>query len=216
MDLPTKRSGQVTGDQESTALQVAKEAGIDADCVWAGVSPDEKQGIIRDMKAAGEKVAMVGDGINDSPALATADVGIAMASGTDVAVEAADIVIMRSLLDVPAALHLTRTIFRRIKLNLWWACMYNVIGIPFAMGFFLPFGLHLHPMAAGAAMAASSVSVVCSSLLIKFWKRPVWMTEAGVGEVGGKTMFRDKHSWWRFWQRGRGAGYEPLRDEEQS
>lgn len=199
---------------------MAKEAGIDADCVWFGVSPNEKQDIIREMKTAGEKVAMVGDGINDSPALATADVGIAMASGTDVAVEAADIVIMRSLIDVPAALHLSRTIFRRIKLNLWWACMYNVVGIPFAMGFFLPFGLHLHPMAAGAAMAASSVSVVCSSLLLKFWRRPAWMTEAGVEEVEGKIAFRDEHAWWQFWRHGGllrgGAGYEPLRDEERS
>lgn len=213
----------VTGDQESTALGVAKEAGIDANMIWAGVSPDEKQEIVQRMKAAGEIVAMVGDGINDSPALATAHVGIAMASGTDVAMEAADMVIMRpqSLLDVPAALHLSRTIFRRIKLNLWWACMYNVIGIPFAMGFFLPFGWHLHPMAAGAAMAASSVTVVCSSLLLKFWKRPQWMTEGGVevDEEGGKVVFKDAKPWWAFWRksrRGVGAGYEPLRDLENS
>ena len=98
--------------------------------------------------------------------------------------------------------------------------MYNVVGIPFAMGFFLPFGLHLHPMAAGAAMAASSVSVVCSSLLLKFWRRPAWMTEAGVEEVEGKIAFRDEHAWWQFWRHGGllrgGAGYEPLRDEERS
>jgi len=215
---------QVTGDQEATALQVAKEVGIDSSMVFAGVSPDEKQDIVRRMKASGDCVAMVGDGINDSPALATADVGIAMASGTDVAMEAADIVIMRpqSLLDVPASLHLARTIFRRIKLNLWWACMYNVVGIPFAMGFFLPFGLHLHPMAAGAAMAASSVSVVCSSLLLKFWRRPQWMTEARVEAVQGddeRTLYRDATSWWAFLRRGGrlargGEGYQPLRDVE--
>ncbi|KZF22112.1 heavy metal translocatin [Xylona heveae TC161] len=175
----------VTGDQLSTAQAVAALAGIPPENVYAGVSPDQKQAIIREIQSTGspsrrgpQVVAMVGDGINDSPALATADVGIAMASGTDVAVEAADIVLMRSddLLDVPTSLHLAKTIFRRIRLNLVWACMYNVLGLPFAMGFFLPLGWHLHPMAAGAAMAASSVSVVGSSLLLKFWKRPAWMS----------------------------------------
>lgn len=94
--------------------------------------------------------------------------------------EAADIVLMRqnhALADVPASLHLARTTFRRIRLNLFWAVVYNLIGIPFAMGVFLPWGLHLHPMMAGFAMAASSVSVVCSSLLLKRWKRPKWMVD---------------------------------------
>ena len=177
----------VTGDQRSTALSVARAVGIPADNVHAGVSPDQKQAIIRQLQAQGECIAMVGDGINDSPALATADVGIAMSSGTDVAMEAADIVLMRptDLMDVPASLHLARSIFGRIKLNLAWACGYNVIGLPFAMGVFLPFGWHLHPMAAGAAMAASSVSVVASSLLLKFWKRPRWMEEALMANKGG-------------------------------
>lgn len=177
----------VTGDQRSTALAVAKTVGISADMVFAGVSPDEKQDIIRRFQEQGETVAMVGDGINDSPALATADVGIAMASGTDVAMEAADIVLMRpnDLMDVPASIQLARSIFNRIKLNLTWACLYNVIGLPFAMGLFLPLGWHLHPMAAGAAMAASSVSVVCSSLLLKLWKRPKWMDQALLQEKGG-------------------------------
>ncbi|KAK0617983.1 E1-E2 ATPase-domain-containing protein [Bombardia bombarda] len=167
----------VTGDQRSTAVAVAAAVGIDAEHVHAGVSPDQKQAIIRQLQEAGEIVAMVGDGINDSPALATADVGIAMSSGTDVAMEAADVVLMRpnDLMDIPAALHLARTIFRRIKSNMLWACMYNIIGLPFAMGFFLPLGWHIHPMGAGAAMAASSVSVVLSSLFLKFWKRPKWM-----------------------------------------
>ncbi|KAI1743202.1 heavy metal translocatin [Xylaria scruposa] len=188
----------VTGDQRSTALAVASQVGIDADDVFAGVSPDQKQEIILQFKEKGECVAMVGDGINDSPALATADVGIAMASGTDVAMEAADVVLMRpnQLMDVPAALCLARTIFTRIKLNLAWACVYNLIGLPFAMGLFLPLGFHLHPMAAGAAMATSSVSVVVSSLLLKFWKRPGWMDEALLAEKGGIK------------KRGRGWGFD--------
>ncbi|KAJ3501712.1 hypothetical protein NM208_g16881 [Fusarium decemcellulare] len=130
----------VTGDQRSTALSVAAAVGISPDNVYAGVSPDQKQAILKQIQDQGEVVAMVGDGINDSPALATADVGIAMASGTDIAMEAADLVLMRpnDLMDIPAALNLTRCIFRRIKLNLAWACMYNLIGLPIAMGFFLP------------------------------------------------------------------------------
>ena len=187
------KSAIVTGDQRSTALAVARLVGIPPENVHAGVSPDQKQEIIRSLQAQGECVAMVGDGINDSPALATADVGIAMSSGTDVAMEAADVVLMRPnhLMDIPASIHLARSIFNRIKLNLSWACGYNVIGLPFAMGVFLPFGYHLHPMAAGASMAASSVSVVCSSLLLKFWKRPQWMEDV-VEEEKGQLRRRGK------------------------
>ena len=187
----------VTGDQHSTALTVASQVGIPQHLVWSGVSPDDKRLIISNMKSEGSTlgsglnngevfIAMVGDGINDSPALATADVGVAMASGTDVAVEAADIVLMKpnSLLDIPAALHLSRKIFGRIKANLVWACMYNVVGLPFAMGVFLPLGWHLHPMAAAAAMALSSVSVVCSSLGLRWWRRPAWMTVEGMEKEG--------------------------------
>lgn len=176
----------VTGDQRSTAIAVARLVGIPTENVHAGVTPDQKQEIIRQLQSQGECVAMVGDGINDSPALATADVGIAMSSGTDVAMEAADVVLMRpdNLMDIPASIQLARSIFNRIKLNLTWACGYNVIGLPFAMGIFLPFGWHLHPMAAGAAMALSSVSVVASSLLLKFWKRPRWMEDAVLEEKG--------------------------------
>ncbi|KAI1119064.1 heavy metal translocatin [Nemania sp. NC0429] len=188
----------VTGDQRSTALAVASQVGIAAENVFAGVSPDQKQEIILQFKEKGECVAMVGDGVNDSPALATADVGIAMASGTDVAMEAADVVLMRpnQLMDVPASLCLARTIFTRIKVNLGWACVYNLVGLPFAMGLFLPLGFHLHPMAAGAAMATSSVSVVVSSLLLKFWKRPAWLDEALLTEKGGLK------------KRGRGWGFD--------
>ncbi|KAK7427534.1 Cu(2+)-transporting P-type ATPase [Neonectria magnoliae] len=212
----------VTGDQKSTALAVAAAVGISPDNVYAGVSPDQKQAILKQIQARGEIVGMVGDGINDSPALATADVGIAMASGTDVAMEAADVVLMRptDLMDIPAALHLSRHIFRRIKLNLAWACMYNVIGLPIAMGFFLPLGFHMHPMMAGFAMACSSVSVVVSSLLLKFWKRPRWMDEAAAPKGGLRWMSgRGVVGWWReTFGRLRGAnkeeGYVPLADLE--
>ncbi|KAK4153277.1 E1-E2 ATPase-domain-containing protein [Chaetomidium leptoderma] len=181
------RTAMVTGDQRGTALAVAAAVGIDAADVYAGVSPDQKQAIIQQLQEGGAVVAMVGDGINDSPALATADVGIAMSSGTDVAMEAADVVLMRpnNLMDIPAALNLARTIFRRIKMNLLWACLYNAVGLPFAMGLFLPLGFHMHPMMAGAAMAASSVSVVTSSLFLKLWKRPRWMDEVEAEEKGG-------------------------------
>jgi len=196
LSLMNITSSIVTGDSLSTALAIAALVNIPPSHVHASATPDEKQSIIRSLQAAGHTVAMVGDGINDSPALATADVGISLASGTDVAMEAADVVLMRpdDLLDVPAALHLARTIFRRIKLNLLWACGYNLIGLPFAMGFFLPWGLSLHPMAAGAAMACSSVSVVVSSLLLKFWRRPLWMDVEYLEREGR----RPRGKWWRF------------------
>lgn len=169
----------VTGDQEAAAQHVAALVGIPPSNVHAGVLPSGKQEIIESLQRSGHIVAMVGDGINDSPALATADVGISLASGTDVAMEAADVVLMKptQLLDIPASLHLSKTIFRRIKYNLLLSCFYNAIGLPVAMGFLLPWGITLPPLAAGAAMACSSVTVVVSSLLLKFWRRPGWMVE---------------------------------------
>ena len=213
----------VTGDQRSTALAVASAVGISADNVYAGVSPDQKQAIVAQIQESGEIVGMVGDGINDSPALATADVGIAMASGTDVAMEAADVVLMRptDLMDIPAALSLTRTIFFRIKMNLAWACVYNLIGLPIAMGFFLPFGVNLHPIMAGMAMACSSVTVVVSSLLLNLWKRPRWMDEAANGGKSGErwVMGSGVIGWVREMvgsrrRKGEEEGYVPLQTIE--
>ncbi|KAJ5779566.1 ATPase P-type K/Mg/Cd/Cu/Zn/Na/Ca/Na/H-transporter [Penicillium paradoxum] len=199
----------VTGDTLSAATSIATAVGIPTASIHASISPSEKSSIISDLQAEGERVAMVGDGINDSPALATASVGIALASGTDVAVEAADIVLMRpdDLLSVPASLCLSRSVFTRIKLNLMWACMYNLIGLPFAMGLFLPFtGFMLPPMAAGGAMALSSISVVVSSLLLKFWRRPSWMEvknlekELRLGAISAAGASSRGHyrrsSWW--------------------
>ena len=168
----------ITGDTIETASSIAHLVGIPAGSVRASVSPSEKQEIVAELQSQGEVVAMVGDGVNDSPALATANVGIGLVSGSDIAVEAADIVIMRSddLLNVPAALLLCRVIFRRIKMNLIWACGYNIIGLPFAMGIFLPFGYHMPPLLSATAMMFSSLSVTLSSLALRWAGRPRWLS----------------------------------------
>ena len=138
------------------------------DDVIAGVLPDGKESVIRDLKKYG-KVAMVGDGINDAPALTRADIGIAIGAGADVAVDAADVVLMKSTLaDVPAAIRLSRSVLRNIHENLFWAFIYNIIGIPLAAGAFVAFGLTLNPMFGAAAMSLSSFCVVSNALRLNF------------------------------------------------
>ena len=158
----------LTGDNERTAKAVGKEAGVDE--VIAGVLPDGKENVIRKLKEKG-KVAMVGDGINDAPALTRADMGIAIGAGTDVAIDAADVVLMKSRLsDVPAAIRLSRATLTNIHENLFWAFFYNVIGIPLAMGLWIPvFGWKLNPMFGAAAMSLSSFCVVSNALRLNFF-----------------------------------------------
>lgn len=158
----------LTGDNERTAQAIAKQAGVDH--VVAGVLPDGKEAVIRKLKEHG-KVAMVGDGINDAPALTRADLGIAIGAGTDVAIDAADVVLMKSRLsDVPAAIRLSRVTLRSIHQNLFWAFIYNTIGIPLAAGVFIPFGLTLNPMFGAAAMSLSSFCVVTNALRLNLFK----------------------------------------------
>ena len=155
----------LTGDNPKTAVAIAREAGIEEGNVIAGVLPDGKEAVIRELQAAG-KVAMVGDGINDAPALTRADVGIAIGAGADVAIDAADVVLVKSRLsDVPAAIRLSRATLRNIHENLFWAFCYNTLGIPLAAGLFIPFlGWELTPMFGAAAMSLSSFCVVTNAL----------------------------------------------------
>ena len=158
----------VTGDNERTARAIGAQAGVDQ--VIAGVLPDGKESVIRELRRRG-KVAMVGDGINDAPALTRADIGIAIGAGTDVAIDAADVVLMKSRLsDVPAAIRLSRATLRNIHENLFWAFFYNTIGIPIAAGVFIPLGLTLNPMLGAAAMSLSSFCVVSNALRLNLFK----------------------------------------------
>ena len=159
----------LTGDNERTAKVIGAQVGVDD--VVAGVLPDGKEAVVRKLKQTG-KVAMAGDGINDAPALTAADIGIAIGAGTDVAIDSADVVLMKSSLnDIPAAIRLSRATFRNIKENLFWAFIYNVIGIPLAAGVYIKlFGWQLNPMFGAAAMSLSSFCVVTNALRLNFFK----------------------------------------------
>jgi Cu+-exporting ATPase len=159
----------ITGDNERTANAIARKVGLDEKHVFAQVLPEDKAKQVKDLQAKGKKVAMVGDGVNDAPALTQANVGIAIGAGTDVAIESADIVLVRSdLLDVPVALKLSRATMRNIKQNLGFSFGYNTLGIPIAAGVLYPFfGILLSPMIAAGAMSMSSISVLLNALRLK-------------------------------------------------
>ena len=166
----------LTGDNEQTANAIGKQAGVDE--VIAGVLPDGKEAVIRKLKKQG-RVAMVGDGINDAPALTRADMGIAIGAGSDVAIDAADVVLMKSrLIDVPAAVRLSRATLTNIHENLFWAFFYNVIGIPLAAGLWYPLlGWKLNPMFGAAAMSLSSFCVVTNALRLNLCREEKSMTK---------------------------------------
>ena len=165
----------VTGDHRFAAQYIADQVGILPERIFASVTPAGKSDRVRLLQEQGHVVAVIGDGVNDAPALVQADIGVAVGCGTDVALESADVVLVRSdLRDVIVALDLARTTFRRIKLNYVWAFGYNLLAIPLASGMFFPLMLvRMPPVVAGLAMMFSSLSVLCSSLALHLYKRPV-------------------------------------------
>jgi Cu+-exporting ATPase len=186
----------VTGDNEGTARAVARRVGVDAARVRAGVLPGGKAEEVRRLQGCGQVVAVVGDGVNDSPALAQADVGVALGAGSGVAVESADVVLVRDRLeDVVAAVHLSRRVFERIQLNFCWAMGYNLVGLPLAAGAGLPLlGLGLPPEFAGLAMAFSSASVVGSSLLLRRYEKPACDAAAEEWREEARSASRAAHA----------------------
>ncbi len=183
------RTVLLTGDQERTAAAVARQVGVDE--VIAGVLPAQKEAKVRELQEAGRTVAMVGDGINDAPALARADVGIAIGAGTDVAISSADVVLMHSdPADVATAMELSRATMRNIKQNLFWALFYNAICIPVAAGVLSPWGVTLNPMIGAAAMGFSSVFVVTNALRLRTWK-PSEATADVATDVNVETARKD-------------------------
>jgi Cu2+-exporting ATPase len=156
----------LTGDAQAVANSVAKELGIDT--VFAEVQPEDKVAKVRELQAQGKKVAMVGDGVNDAPALATAEIGIAIGAGTDVAVEAGHIVLVRSdPRDIPRIVTLSRATYRRMLQNLWWAAGYNIVAIPLAAGVLAKWGILLTPALGAVFMSASTVVVAINAQLLK-------------------------------------------------
>jgi Cu2+-exporting ATPase len=156
----------LTGDSRAVAHSVAEELGIDT--VFAEVLPDEKASKIKELQAAGKRVAMVGDGVNDAPALASADVGIAVGAGTDVAVDAGHIVLVRSdPRDIPRIIALSRATYRKMVQNLWWAAGYNILAIPLAAGVFAAWGIVLSPAVGAVLMSASTVIVAINAQLLR-------------------------------------------------
>ena len=191
--LGLSRVIMLTGDNERTAARIAGRAGVSE--FHANLLPEDKYAFVEKLKAEGAHVVMVGDGVNDAPGLAQADVGLAIGAGTDIAIESADVVLMKSsLLDIPAAMDLSRAVLRNIKQNLFWAFFYNSIGIPVAAGVLYP-ALHLtlNPMLAAAAMSLSSVCVVSNALRLRGWKPPVFPDQpAPTAPLPESTVFQSQ------------------------
>ena len=183
----------MTGDNERTALSIAKKVNIEH--VIANVLPEDKEKEVRKIQNEGKKVAMIGDGINDAPALTRADVGIAIGAGTDVAIESADIVLIKnSLLDAVTAIRLSKAVIRNIKENLFWAFIYNIIGIPVAAGIlYNSMGIKLNPMIAAAAMSFSSVFVVCNALRLKFFKSSFILDEKSIQTTKNSIIRKEEY-----------------------